>query len=270
MTIRNMTLSDLEIVLDWARQEGWNPGLEDAHAFLAADPNGFFVKEVGGKLAAAISVVNHSDGFAFLGLYICKPEFRGQGHGLDLWRVAIAYADRRCIGLDGVPDQQENYRRSGFELSTNTIRYNGVLPVDGASLPSTGIQPASLLAADAGYCGYSRPKFAHTWFNDTETRHTFIVDEICFATARACCEGVKIGPFYAQNEQQTTLLFKAISNLWVGQTMTIDIPKQSAALIAFVSGLQFRPVFETARMYAGTHPLPQPPIFAAVATLELG
>ena len=40
MTVRLMTLADLAMVLDWAAAEGWNPGLDDAAAFLAADPEG--------------------------------------------------------------------------------------------------------------------------------------------------------------------------------------------------------------------------------------
>ena len=70
---RRMTLADLETVLEWAADEGWNPGVEDAEAFLAADPEGFFVTEDDGVPVAAISVVNHSPDFAFLGLYLCRP-----------------------------------------------------------------------------------------------------------------------------------------------------------------------------------------------------
>ena len=73
MTVRQMSLAELELIIGWAADEGWNPGLEDASAFYAADPDGFFLKEVDGQAVAAVSVVNHSDDFAFLGLYLCRP-----------------------------------------------------------------------------------------------------------------------------------------------------------------------------------------------------
>jgi hypothetical protein len=37
--IKTMSRKELDIAVDWARQEGWNPGLYDADAFYAQDPN---------------------------------------------------------------------------------------------------------------------------------------------------------------------------------------------------------------------------------------
>ncbi len=127
MTVRQMSLAELELIIDYAADEDWNPGLEDASAFYAADPDGFFLKEVGSQPAAAVSVVNHSDDFVFPGLYLCRPEFRGRGHGLEVWRAGVTHAGNRCIGLDGVPDQQANYARSGFSRQGRTIRYRGTV-----------------------------------------------------------------------------------------------------------------------------------------------
>ncbi len=36
--IRTMALDDLALAVDWAAAEGWNPGVDDARAFMAADP----------------------------------------------------------------------------------------------------------------------------------------------------------------------------------------------------------------------------------------
>ncbi|MCB1350353.1 MAG: GNAT family N-acetyltransferase, partial [Maritimibacter sp.] len=80
---------EIGTVLDWAAAEGWNPGLDDAAAFFAADPEGFFVTERDGAPVAAISVVNHAPDMAFLGLYLCRPEWRGQGIGFALWQHAL-------------------------------------------------------------------------------------------------------------------------------------------------------------------------------------
>ena len=77
--MRVATAADVALMLDWAAAEGWNPGLDDTAPFHAADPDGFFIAVEDEKILAAISVVNHSDDYAFLGLNICAPEARGRG-----------------------------------------------------------------------------------------------------------------------------------------------------------------------------------------------
>src|SRR5215217_6861424 len=119
--IRNVTLQEIGTLLDWAAVEGWNPGLDDAAAFQAADPNGFFGAFVDGVMVAVISAVAYDADFGFIGLYICHPDWRGQGHGKAVWDAGMAYLGTRTIGLDGVPEQQANYASMGFVPSYETI-----------------------------------------------------------------------------------------------------------------------------------------------------
>lgn len=271
MILRHMTLADLETVLDWAREEGWNPGLEDAPAFLAADPNGFFLAEVKGTPAAAISVVNHDAAQAFLGLYICRPAYRGQGYGFALWQEALRHAGTRSVGLDGVPDQQDNYARSGFDPIGRTIRYRGHTPPGvTAARTATPMDQAALITADRAAVGHDRRAFAQAWFRTSEARRTVMIDGTTpsFATFRKCHEGVKIGPFLAQDRATAMDLLRACPSDWPGPVF-IDVPEGSG-LQALVEGLGFSPVFETARMLRGAVPKAAPPRFYAVATLELG
>jgi hypothetical protein len=46
---------DLEVVLDWAAGECWNPGRHDATAFEAVDPDGLLIGLVDGEPVAAIA-----------------------------------------------------------------------------------------------------------------------------------------------------------------------------------------------------------------------
>ena len=47
--------AELAMILDWARTEGWNPGLDDAPPFWAADPQGYFLAEVDGRFLPPLS-----------------------------------------------------------------------------------------------------------------------------------------------------------------------------------------------------------------------
>ena len=124
-TIRTMTRQEMDIAVDWAAAEGWNPGLYDAHCFNLADPTGFLVGLLGDEPIASISVVKYGNSFGFLGFYIVRPEYRGRGYGMRIWNAGLASLQGRTIGLDGVVAQQDNYRESGFTLAYRNIRYQG-------------------------------------------------------------------------------------------------------------------------------------------------
>ena len=126
-TIRVLTLAEIGTLLDWAAAEGWNPGLDDAAAFQAADPNGFIGAFVEGQLVAGISAVAYGEALGFIGLYICHPDWRGQGHCRAGWDAGMAHLGSRTIGLDGVPEQQANYASMGFVPAYETIRMSGTL-----------------------------------------------------------------------------------------------------------------------------------------------
>ncbi|MFC6519843.1 GNAT family N-acetyltransferase [Undibacterium arcticum] len=119
-TIRVMTRQEVDIAIDWAAAEGWNPGLYDANCFYAADPNGFLIGLLGDEPIATVSVVKYGDSFGFLGFYIVKPAYRGKGYGIQIWNAGLAQLRGRTIGLDGVVDRQGNYQNSGLRWPIQT------------------------------------------------------------------------------------------------------------------------------------------------------
>src|SRR4051812_10074779 len=125
LTIRTMTTADLERALEWSAAEGWNPGLHDAACFHAADHRGFFVGEVAGEPVGCIAAPAYGSSFGWLGLFIVRPEYRGRGYGLAIWKAGMDYLAGRVIGLDGVEAQQANYARWGFRPAHRDIRFEG-------------------------------------------------------------------------------------------------------------------------------------------------
>lgn len=272
---RRATLPELEQILDWAAAEGWNPGLDDAEAFFAADPQGFFVAtDPTNRLVGAISVINHSPDFAFLGLYIVRPEFRGQGIGLGLWRHALEHAGPRTVGLDGVEEQQDNYRISGFVHAGGTTRFIGDLggQPDPAIRLATPQDVPSLIRMEATASGQKKPTYLRAWFSHTATRATLVLTQggavTGGCTIRACRTGAKIGPLVAANAVDATRLIRHATTLFDGP-VTLDVPETSGDLHQFCQNLGLAPGFKTARMYRGTFDRPKSSIYA-VTSLELG
>lgn len=274
--ITPMSLAELETVLDWAADEGWNPGLADAAAFHAADPQGFYLAHIDGTPIAAISVVNHGPRDAFLGLYLCRPDWRGKGIGLATWTRALAHAGDRSVGLDGVPAQEANYRASGFVRVGASLRHEGrwparhsasVRPFDPDDLPA-------LQEMDTNAGGIARPRFLTAWLTgQTGLRETRVLvrdgNLIGFATWRACRDGTKIGPVIAPDTAAALELIGDIAARRPDGPLIIDLPEANTALRTELDGAGFQVPFATARMYRGHVPATTPAL-QAIATMELG
>lgn len=268
---RTATRTELDQILGWAADEGWNPGQDDATPFYSADPQGFFVAERDGRIVAAISVVNHSDDFAFLGLYIVTPDCRGQGVGYALWRYALDHAGPRSIGLDGVAEQQDNYAGSGFVKVSRTIRYSGFIPpqLDNGITVAGPEMTEDLIAREAAASGAIKRRFLQNWFKETSTRRTlYCTGTGAFCTVRACVGTAKIGPLVAEHPVDAKRLMQHAAHVF-GPELVIDVPAGSPQLIAICNGFSMQAGFETARMYRGLFEHTAPDLFAA-ATLELG
>ena len=65
LVIRPASRRELDLAVEWAAQEGWNPGLSDAECFYAADPKGFLLAFRDGEPVASISVVRYGSDLGF-------------------------------------------------------------------------------------------------------------------------------------------------------------------------------------------------------------
>jgi len=276
--IRFMQRADLDLVVEWAAAEGWNPGRYDAAAFFATDPTGFWLGELGGEPVASISAVKYGAAYAFVGFYIVKPEHRGRGYGLRLWQAALASLADRVVGLDGVVAQQDNYRKSGFELAYRNSRYEGTAdgsaPADAGLVPLANVSPAALAAYDRACYPAERPAFLVEWLRQPERVALGLMRGgrlAGYGMARPSRTGYRIGPLFADTPEDAETLFTALkSSLPAGAPVFLDVPECNSAAVALATRHGMKSVFDTARMYTGPAPeLPMDRIFG-VTSLELG
>ncbi len=275
--IRPMRRSDLDLALDWARDEGWNPGLDDAPAFFAADPSGFLMGFVDGEPVSCISVVKAGATFAFLGLYIVRPSHRGRGLGKAIWDEGMATAGSRTVGLDGVVAQQDNYRKSGFVLAHRSARWGG--QVTGDLAPHAAVRPIAVadwpavLAYDATCFPENREAFLRIWLQQSARRTVGWFEDgklRGYGSIRRAVEGYKIGPLFADDPAIAEALVATLAAPVGLAPIFIDIPEPNAAGAALATRLGLTPAFETARMYRGTDPHLQVDRIFGITTLELG
>lgn len=277
--IRNMTEDEVNnIAVAWAAREGWNPGLRDAECFYAADPNGFFVGTLDGEPISCFSAVVYDTNFAFLGFYIVAPEYRGRGYGYEIWKAAMNYAGDRNIALDGVVEQQFNYKKSGFKLAYRNVRREGIAERIDEEFPEIApISEASfedILRFDEKRFPAERSKFLELWTSRPESATFAAVNDrkiAGYGTIRKCGVGYKIGPLFAENAELAEKLFLTMRNFAEpGEKFYLDTPEVNEAAVALADEYDMATVFETARMYTGPEPDIDVNEVFGVTSFELG
>ena len=277
LRIRTMQPDEIAIAVDWAAAEGWNPGLADAACFATVDPGGFLIGELDGAPAATISCVNYDANFAFLGFYIVRKDLRGHGHGLRIWNAAIAHADTRVIGLDGVVAQQENYRKSGFNFAFANIRYGGIPSAPNA--PRAGVVAlgdvplAAVEADDATVFPAARSAFLRAWIGAPGHVGRALMRDgrlAAWGVIRPCRTGRKVGPLVADDRAAAEAVLAALLADGDRGEIYLDVPSINRDAVALAQALNLSPVFETARMYTGAIPPLLVQRIFGVTTFELG
>ncbi|MBL1291455.1 GNAT family N-acetyltransferase [Streptomyces sp. For3] len=264
--------------LEWAADEQWNPGKFDHLPFHAADPHGFLLGKLDEEPVTSISAVRYGADFGFIGFYIARPRIRGQGYGIQAWQAAMKRLDGRNVGLDGVVDQQDNYRRSGFRTAWTHIRYAGTpageKPAQDIAVMDAGSVPFGRLASyDRRFFPASRDAFLSLWVG--VPGHTALValrdGELSgFGVARPAESGVRVGPLYAASDDVALALLNGLSAAQQGAPVALDVPDVNVRAIRLMERLGLEPTFECARMYTGDTPdVDMAGLFAAT-TIELG
>ena len=279
-TVRVMSRADLDLALQWAAAEGWNPGLDDAEAFHATDPGGFLMGWLGQTPIASLSVVAYGAHYGFLGLYIVQPAFRGLGYGWALWQAGMAQLGTRAVGLDGVVAQQANYGRSGFVLAHRNIRFQGrATPAPVASqtpvvVPLAQVGWRDIVAYDRACFSASREAFLAVWLRPRAGAAVACVQAGAVAgygVIRPCRQGYKIGPLFAdQPSQAEALLQTLLRAVPEGSPVYLDVPETNPDALALAQRQAMAPMFETARMYRGNPTLPDMSRTYGITTFELG
>ena len=276
-----MSGDEVELAIELAAREGWNPGLHDARCFFEADPGGFLIAEVDGALAGCLGAVSYDRRFGFIGLYIVVPPWRGHGIGWRLWTCGMERLAGHLVGLDGVPEQQENYRKSGFTLAWRNVRYAGVARRAASSqtdfaafVPLTDVDFAMLCADNLRVFPAPRERFLRAWIGMPDA-----VGLAClqggrlagWGVIRRCREGHKIGPLVADDATVASSLYDALcSRVHEGDAVYLDVPLPNADAVALAERYRMRGVFETARMYTDAAPACELERVFGVTSFELG
>ncbi len=282
-TYRPLTRSELDLVLGWAADEGWNPGLADADAFWAADPEGFVGIEKDGELIGSGAIISYAGEAGFMGLFIVKTEWRGKGIGGDFWfyrrdLLRSRLREDALIAMDGVFEMQPFYARGGFAFQHRNLRMQGkgkagcreeVEEVEELA----GFDFSEVAALDRRYFGAPRGQFLKKWIQPIGGLSVGVAGEQGLAgmgVIRPCREGFKIGPLYAESPGMADSIFRALSNHAAGEPLFLDVPECHPEAMKLAERHGLKEVFGCARMAMGTNSEGVRAGVYGVTTFELG
>lgn len=275
LIISKAKLKDMQFFLTLAKEEGWNPGFQDDTPFYCTDPNGFFIAELDGEKIGCISAVAYNQDFGFMGFYIIIPKYRGQGFGLQLWNHAVEYLGTRCVGLDGVVEQQDNYKKSHFQFYYKNIRFQGK-GLNNTTATLTDLQTIPLdvlLNYDTPIFGLSRKTFLEHWIKMPNAHILGKMEKNClsgYGIIRSCANGYKIGPLFADNFDIAKEIYQGLCIKAENNPVFLDVPAINPKALQLAEEAKLEKVFETARMYNKTPPKQQLDKVFGVTTFELG
>jgi GNAT superfamily N-acetyltransferase len=126
MRIRTMAKGDISAGMRLKELAGWNQTAADWSRFLEASPEGCFAAEMEGKVCGTSATISFERRFAWIGMVLVDPEFRGRGIGTHLLERAIEYLDEQRIAtikLDATPQGKPIYERLGFAAEYEIERW---------------------------------------------------------------------------------------------------------------------------------------------------
>jgi len=127
LQIRPLQPNQVDRLTDWARREGFAPGLGDVEIYRHTDRQGLWIGWLGSEPVGCIAGVKYNLEYGFIGLYIVVPEHRGQGYGRQLWQHALDHlAALPCVGLEAASDRIEDYAGWGFRPASPTTRWQRI------------------------------------------------------------------------------------------------------------------------------------------------
>ena len=264
-----------DIIFARAAALGWRPGTLDYVSYFAADKTGFFVGELNGKPISCISVIKHTNNFAFVGTYLVDKEYHGKGYGLKTWNAAMASIN-------------ESYNLSGDTTTEMLPVYSKFVPiralwcqqcfdfvlpahfsaethntVNSIEPPTKSLFPA-ILEYDTEVHVYPRPSFLEKWVFAPNCYCSVAIDTngcvVGYGVVRKTqgnVSGWRIAPLFADSADIARILYRDMCAKVAAEdseaNMTVDVSygeKFSPESLNLVAGeLQGKPTFTMFRVY---------------------
>jgi GNAT superfamily N-acetyltransferase len=124
--IRRMTTEDIPAAMLLKQAAGWNQTEQDWANILALEPEGCWVYEHEGRVAASTTVICYGQDLAWIGMVLVLPAVRGRGYARALMEHALRFIEQRRVRvtrLDATEMGRPLYAKLGFREESAIERW---------------------------------------------------------------------------------------------------------------------------------------------------
>ena len=292
LEIKPFMPTDLDVVTGMAREQDFAPGMGDIEIYANTDRQGIWLAWQDNVPVGCIAAVTYSPSYAFIGLFVVKPEHRGQGIGRRLWQHALKTLNSvECVGLEAAVQMVGFYEQAGFQKDCITTRRQMLCRSDQSEHPNTTLlQRSDITVVPLGEISLEaiqryderheispRPHFLELWLRH-RAGSVFVARDAhgeChgYVRIRPCLlpigEGWRVGPWLAEDPGMASLLLNNAMDRHKGVVL-IDTPGHNPSATTITTAKGFKPMGSTVRMYKGVMPEGHDRNVYGLACLELG
>jgi GNAT superfamily N-acetyltransferase len=267
MYLRTMKRLDIPSGMRLKEIAGWNQTAQDWERFLTASPGGCFVAELDGEVCGTATSISYEERFAWVGMVLVDPKFRGRGVGTKLLARAIEYLDAHKIStikLDATPLGKPLYEKLGFVSEYEIERW--ILKTSSASSTKTHrSHPPGLLSTDSldsifesdrDIFGADRSSLLESLHQEAPEftfaiRNANIVEGYGFG--RRGCYADQLGPWMATDAPVARQLLEAFLANCRCDTIVVDCLRSNTMARSLLQSFGFTYSRLLTRMYRGAN-----------------
>jgi ribosomal protein S18 acetylase RimI-like enzyme len=267
--IRRLCPSDLDGALRLTRAAGWNQLAADWERLLFLEPEGCFVLECDGQIAASTTVLCYGNDLAWVGMVLTAPEFRRRGFAESLIVHALEFAESRKIAnlkLDATDSGIELYRKYGFVNECEIERWR-------RNPGPIGPAEVSPYSPDAVYDRMNFGADRTRLLKELAKLGAASILEEGYAMGRPGFSAAYFGPCVAKSGAVARRLLHWFLADNAAQPVFWDLFPANKEAVRIAEEFGFSPVRRLTRMvlsHAGAHRIPTSPDVFAIGGFELG
>lgn len=259
LNIRQMTICDLDFVLNLTSSEGWSSTRRDFEESLIFNPKGSYIGEVNGEPVGMVCTVSYGE-FGFIGNLIVIPTYRGQNFGRALMEFAMKYLQdngAKSLFLDGVPRAVSLYEQLGFRKISKSLRLEAVVHGRNTEHTRNMVETdiGKIAAFDSQYFGGQRDGFLRMRFS-AYPEFARVIEKRekiqGFIMGSRSGSSVRIGPWVVNTQEgYAEQLLLEFAGMMEGTTLRIGVLENNVQALKLLCRCGFKERSHSWRMLFG-------------------